>query len=386
MIEMNYTMFGILMIAACVGLGVAFWSMKRSKGEVITQDGTALSRYNYKVQKFTRGRVLQTKKYYYSIFVAGFILATCLGIQNFIQGYSIGSDISAAIISGAQFFIGDVILVILAAWIFPKWLTTITAVITLIGMILVSSWSGTAFYLGQGAVKDTQGIRDKQAQIVQLRIDKDALPHNWHTKRSQYNYQIQDIQDDINKLKENNNSINESNAIFVKGSEAFSIKRETMEIISRSSLTIFFIFGSITLGGMTRVFYTKKQFDDFKKNALAELRNEQQIEEQITSEERTVPVPPKPRKQRRTRATPKRGTPKLVVNNTKTLDSGTRAIIEDMILNGTLKPSTRKLKEHGIGTDQASELLRELADSGYLEDRGAGVGYRLIVSEKSERV
>ena len=330
-----------------------------------------------------------SKTHRFLLIVLTFFVVLGLSIQNGFYGYEQGNSLTKAIVIGCMYFLGDFILVMLAHRYMPKIMTFILGFITMIGLCFLSVFSSSGFLVGQELhatqafqaqkISDMnhhtdQVIESRRRQIKQLESHIASLPHNWHTNRTNTLNKINIIETEISELtnqrvKPDNQIVAPKNAIYEWTAKAVGSKSETISLFVRLGWSVMFVFASLVMSGIlrdTKPLPLPKPEPKIKEPAPDEIITAPDFDDSIAPDN-VVSIntaPTAPRNMHLTAPIP-----------AITQDTDRYIELLNCILSGAVKPSTRAVKNYGIGSKQAGEHLKRMLEEGHLIK--AGQGYKL---------
>jgi hypothetical protein len=336
-----------------------------------------------------------SKAGYLALLFLTFFLALGIAIQNGFYGFEQGTTPFKSIITCSLFFIGDVVLIILARYLMPSFLMQFLSYFVFVGLSLLSIFAASAFLIGQqhqidlssqavqiqkinelNAITDS-AIAAKKKEISQLENHIATLPPGWYTNRTNTQKMIREVQKEIGQLMNNRiqspeieKSVSPENAIYAWIALAIGSTEQIVSLIVRVAWAIIFVFASIVMGGLLR--FADMARKQNQRTTPPEDKKPLPAPEQKTTAPRTAPdnvfdISTAPRSQITTAPT--------APIPADMQDTGRYSELVKAILSGAVKPSTRAVKNYGIGSKQAGEHLKQMLEEGHLLK--SGQGYKL---------
>lgn len=326
--------------------------------------------YASRMHQFTSGREEVSNGNYTLLVVLMLGLAIGNACMNGFYGSEQATSWGKVILVTSLFFIGDLVLITLAHYLFPRAWTNAFAIIALVGFAVLSMFSATAFLVGQQHEQDNPQIALIDSQIVDIRAERDALPSDWLTRKRNYTSQINDLEAErreyINQAKKEGGFMTGASAIYHWLAKVTGFSVEAVSLFVRSLWSFVFVVGSMALGGMLNTMYSPKQIERYSRHLTDRTRTEQNGLQNF--HEQTVPD------------NVLTFTNDLYQHTDGTVQASDGELyqrIKAMIKNGEIKPSVRALKPVTGSTDVAAQYLRDLTNEGVLNKYPNG--YKLAV-------
>jgi hypothetical protein len=333
---------------------------------------------------------------YFSLIIITFLLGLGLAIQNGFFGWEQGASPAKAVLTATMFFLGDAVLVVLAHFMMPRFITISLAWIVLIGLCALSMFAASAFLVGQEhsvtishnqqQIQNVDKFNEANNQLIasyknEIRLLEqhiDSLPKGWPKNRA---LSMSKISDANNKIAEVSKQLipypttdmetTPENAIYVWIAKATNTSQQTVSLFVRLSWAIIFVLASIVMGGLMKILkdVKLKNTPPTTPSKKKKMHNEKDMNKKQTPvPDNIVSLDTVPKNTLTTK-------PETVPSPLDIWDESRYTKTLNAVLSGAVRPSVRGVKSLGIGTDQAAEILRTMLDDGYLVR--AGQGYKL---------
>ena len=115
--------------------------------------------------KNTTDKTIVHPLFYALLIFITLVMASGLAIQNGLYGYEQGSTEFRSWVTGGLYFVGDIGFIALSYYFFHRYITYSFCMISAIGFMALSMFSGVGFLAGQSHTKDNYQIISKQKQI-----------------------------------------------------------------------------------------------------------------------------------------------------------------------------------------------------------------------------
>ncbi len=325
------------------------------------------------LQKFQNGKQEVSDFYFISLLVIASTLAFGLALQNGMFGYAQGNTWFQIGVTSALFFIGDFALIALAYYLFPKFLTKLFGTFSIVGFAGLSIFAAMAVLVTQQHSKDSYLVTTTQTQITDAIKARDALPANYYSKTEKYNKTINKLKSEIKEMTHDDGGyVSSGSAVYALIAKATRFTVEEVTLFIRLSWSTVFVIGSLTLGGMLATMYCPLLLKQRSKHIANRDTNKAQGEVDYNVKLKSVPTP-----------SCTQGTPKASKGADYT-ESKYRAVLNGIVA-GTVKPSVRSLKSvHGLGTDQAANMLLRMSKSNHLIKKTNGYSLPEMLKNQAE--
>ena len=332
----------------------------------MANSNSTTSWYTSRMHQFTTGREEVSNSNYTFLVLLMLGLAIGNACMNGFYGSEQASSWGKVFLITSLFFLGDLVLIALAHYLFPRALTKAFASAALIGFAVLSMFSATAFLVGQQHEQDNPQLAMIDAQIVDIRSERNALPSDWLTRKREYTAQINALESErreyISDAKQDGGFMTGASAIYHWLSKVSDYSVEAISLFVRSLWSVVFVVGSMALGGMLNTMYSPKQLQRYSQHLTNRTRTEQNSYQNF--HEQTVPENVITFNKDAYQTDD--GTVRNTVGTVQYSDDKLYQRTRQKIIDGELKPSVRAVKIETGSTDVAAQYLRDLAEEGVL--------------------
>jgi hypothetical protein len=319
---------------------------------------------------FTAGREEVSNGNYTLLVVLMLGLAVGNACMNGFYGSEQATTWGKVVLVTSLFFLGDLVLIALAHYLFPKAWTNAFATVALVGFAVLSMFSATAFLVGQQHEQDNPQLVILDNDIAKLEAKQATYPEDGQRALQRRISELQDKRlDYITTSTQKGTFMTGASAIYHWLSKVTGFSVEAVSLFVRSCWSFVFVVGSMALGGMLNTMYSPKQLKRYSDHLTSRTKTEidglhNYRTETDTSNVRTITNEPYQASV---------GT----VQPTGTVSDELYRKVKQMIVNGELKPSVRHVKPVVGSTDVAAQYLRDLSEEGVLNKQPNG--YKLAV-------
>lgn len=375
----------------------------------ISELGKSNTVFSQEIQKAKEGKKEVTNGQYRWIGVVGFIIVSCLALQNGLYGWGQGAMIVGMVVLAIMYFAGDWALSSITGMFAPQWASWILAGIAVVGLFLLSLTAGVSFMLSQQHAKDVQTSRVGELE-EELAVNREKFKEYGKTITAT---RIRAIQAELEaeKVRVGANHAS-SNAIYGYIAKLWGWSYESVSLLIRSIWILIFIFTAMALSALRGMLWCparekafckalEKKFKEENRQVKREL--ELQAERQRVAQEMQALISESyglPQTQEAVGEREQVGKAQLSIEPSRTamekqkskkvgprknaklrdVDPRTKRppykLVKTKVIEGEIKPRVRALTALGMGAEEASKYLKRMLGEGILEKPGRD--YRLV--------
>lgn len=360
----------------------------------VAQLGKANTVFSSGIEHAKKGKKEVTDGQYRWIRVVGFIIVSCLALQNGLYGWGQGDMIVGMVVLAIMYFAGDWALSSITGMFAPQWASWTLALITVVGLFLLSLTAGVSFMLSQQHSKDIQSgsLERLNGEYESYKSKYDATGNTIAGNR------MREVQLRIAEEEERSGAnIASSNAIYNYIAKLWGWSYESVSLLIRSIWILIFIFTAMALSALRGMLWCparekslcnslEKKFKEENRQVKREL--ELQAERRQVAQEMQALISDSYELPQTQKLVGERAQPQLHIREqskqsdikqwtcTKNRNSSPRIkrppyqVVRTKIIDGDLRPRVRALTALGMGAEEASKYLKEMLKEGILEKPG----------------
>ena len=390
----------------------------------VSELGKTNTVFSQGIENAKEGKKEVTDAQYHWIGAVGFIIVSCLALQNGLYGWGQGAMLLGMVVLAVMYFAGDWALSSITGMFAPKWASWFLAFITVVGLFLLSLTAGVSFMLSQQQAKDVENSRigELEARISDNR-DEWNRTHKIVTEN-----RIATLEEQLKAERDGlGANRSESNAIYVYLSKFSGYSYEVTSIVIRSVWILIFIFTAMSLSALKGLLWCpsrekalcrslEKKFREENRQVKQEMElklERQRITQEIqncisescnlpqkkpaTLGERDIMGKHRPSIESQSIVCStlvdndiRREESKLgkiscqrfrSVNSTPRTRRPSYAVVKSKIIEGEIKPTQKSLIDLGMGAGTASEYRQRMIDEGIIKVVNHRGDCRLVVHQ-----